>query len=224
MDPKNDENEKPMRRVEALETPRKEKWFEQDRLPRRIPRKAVHARGSAESRHAQAVFYLRNFDYESAFLWDRQPEATLAKVVCNLRNFHLQSREATIKLVREFFNPRARYNWSPAGIGLTWDLVEHYTPLLGILDQRAADQERADDLYDRAVDLILMMEPGGRVLASDLYAFFLSENSDLEPAPTAVAVGIAIGDVTGKSPASSKGKKYYSGFHLPGWFGLKAAA
>lgn len=191
---------------------------------RQSPRHWVHATGSSASLHAMAVFYLKQYDYESARLWDRKLVFTLAKVVCNLRRYYLQDREATIRLIREFFNPRFGYRWTAEGIGLTWELVAPYAPSLGIKDDTAVNRERADDLYDRVVDLVLELEPRGRVLFTDLYAHFLALNPDLDPVPTDVAFGIAVGDVTGKKSTPSKGKRYYSGFRIPKAGALPLAA
>lgn len=186
-----------------------------ERPPKKNPRRWVHATGSAESRHAMAVFYLKEFKHKVAFKWDRPSELTLARVVCNLRHYFLQSREMTVRLIQDFFNPRSHHVWSDEAIGLTWDLVAPYTPSMGLRDPTALNRERAADLYDLVVDFILTLEPGGRVLTADLYTVFLDMHPHLDPVPTEVAFGIAVGDVSGITSRSSKGRRYYSGFHLP---------
>ncbi len=194
------------------------------RPSKKNPRRWVHATGSPESLHAMAVFYLRNYKYEAARQMALLPEFTLAKVVCNLRHYYLQSREMTISLVLEHFNPRFWFPWCAEAIGLTWDLVEPYAPNMGLEDPTAVNRERAAELYDAVVDLVLMLEPGGRVLVSDLYQCFLALNPDIDPVPSETAFGIAVGDVTGKTSTPSRGKRYYSGFRLPSGLRVQAAA
>lgn len=187
------------------------------------PKQWVPATGAPVWREAQAIFYLRQFDHHNAWVNER-PAFTLAKVVCNLRNYHLQSKEETIKLIQEYFNPKCGLIWSPEGIGLTWELVEPYAPSLGLRDETTVKRERAADLYDLAVDLVLMLEPGGRVLCTDLYEFFLWLNPDLDPVPTDVAFGIAFGDATCRISTPSKNKRYWSGFRIPQRYKTLAAA
>ena len=49
-----------------------------DRPSKGHPRRWVHATGSPESLHAMAVFYLKQYDYESAFKWDIRVYRTTA--------------------------------------------------------------------------------------------------------------------------------------------------
>jgi hypothetical protein len=149
---------------------------------------------------------------------------TLAKVVCNLRKYYLQSKAQTVELIQTYYSPRYGYAWSAEAVELTWDLVEPYTPNMALVDETVVNRERADDLYDLVVDFSLLLEPGGRVLAADLYQFFLEQNPVMEWVPTDVAFGKAFGLVTGKKSASSQGKKYYSGFRIPEKVRLGAAA
>lgn len=190
---------------------------------KKSPRKWVHATGSPVWLEAQAITYLMQFDHGNAWVNDR-PAFTLAKVVCNLRNYHLQSKEETIELIMKYFNGKCGVMWSPEGIGLTWEMVEPYTPSLGLKDETAVRLELAAELYELAVDLVLMLEQGGRVLVTDLYAFFLEVNPDLDPVPTDVAFGIAFGDATCRKSTPSRSKRYWSGFRIPEEYRKKVAA
>lgn len=182
--------------------------------PQRNPRQWRCATGSEATIERKAAMYLKRFKYEAAAKFD-YPEFTLAKVVCNLRKYYKQSRQGTIRLVRGIFNPKCGIDWSSEGIGITWDLVEPYTPSLGLSNRAAVKRSDRDHLYEAVVDFVLLLEPGGRALTTDLFRLFLLLNPDVHPLPTDDAFGIAFGDVTCRTSRPSKGKRYYSGVRIP---------
>jgi hypothetical protein len=110
----------------------------------RRPLPWVKATGRPETLSRKAAEYLRVFDHQSAVRFDKDV-AILAKVISNLRNYYQQDAMQTTELVLGVFNPRAGTLWSPEGIKLTWDLVEGFTPLLGLTDETAVALRRATD-------------------------------------------------------------------------------
>lgn len=172
----------------------------------------VTAAGTLQSRQTMAAFYLANFDHRTAAIFD-QPVMTMAKAVCNLRYYFRLDAEQTAELMLAHFNPRARYRWSEAGILLTWELVEGFTPLLGLTDKDAVAKHQLADLEEDAIDLLAHTLSGGRVSTEALFARFKEWNPDVET--NEVAFGRVVTSLTGISSHSSKGKRYYSGFHLP---------
>ena len=137
----------------------------------------------------------------------------LAKVICNLRNYYLQSAEQTVELVRSVFNPKSWQVWSPEGVKLAWELVEGYTPSLGLSDEKAVAKQRAALIENEVMDLIAWTKSGGRVSGEDLRAVFAEWNPDLNVTPR--EFGLAVKAVTGLSTRTSNGTRYWVGFHLP---------
>ena len=156
--------------------------------------------------------YLRVFDYKEAAGFDSDV-AILGKVVCNLRNYYRQSAEQTVELVTGVFNPKAWTPWSPEGIKLAWDLVEGFTPSLGLSDEKAVAKQRAALIEDEVVDLIAWTRSGGRVSGEDLLAVFTAWNPDLLVTPR--EFGAAVKAVTGLTQKPSNGIYYWVGFRLP---------
>lgn len=68
---------------------------------------------------------------------------TLAKVVCNLRNFYHQDAEATVEWIRNHYNEKSGFNWTPEGIRLAWELSEGFTPSLGLEHKDAKAKQKA---------------------------------------------------------------------------------
>jgi hypothetical protein len=87
------------------------------------------ASGTPEQREEQAAYYLRIYRHDLAFIFD-QPEFTLLKVVCNLRNYFGMDLDQTVKLVRALYNLMADTPWSREGISLAWELVAGYSASL----------------------------------------------------------------------------------------------
>lgn len=173
----------------------------------------VPATGTLETRLGKATFYLlHEFDYEQARSFDH-PVMALAKAVCNLRHYHRLPLEDGVRLVQEHFNPRAGDTWSPEGIRLAWDLVEPFTPSLGLRDEKARAQRQARLLEDLVVDLIAWTVPGGRVLDKDLLRVFRQWNPDFEI--TGNAFSRTVKAVTGMGKLRSNGKDFWVGFQLP---------
>jgi len=178
----------------------------------RRPLPWVKATGRPETLSRKAAGYLRVFDHQSAVRFDKDV-VILAKVICNLRNYYQQDAEQTAELILGVFNSRAGTHWSPEGVKLTWDLVEGFTPLLGLSDEAAVAQRRSADLEDAVVDLIAYTKSGGRVSGEDLRDLFAEWNPDLQFTP--VAFGIAVKAVTGLRTKTLHGTRYWVGFHLP---------
>ena len=172
----------------------------------------VIATGRPETLSRKAAEYLRVFDYRSAAPFDLDT-AILAKVVCNLRNYYLQSAAQTVELVLSVFNPKSWQEWSPEGIKLAWELVEGFTPSLGLSDEKAVAKQRAALIEDAVVDLIAWTKSGGRVSGEDLRAVFAEWNPDLPVTP--VEFAIAVKAVTGLKTKTSNGTRYWVGFQLP---------
>ena len=162
----------------------------------------------------QASYYLHGFDHEQARLMD-PPVVILAKVVCNLRNYYQQDQASTVRLIRDHFNARGRYAWSPEGISLTWEEVKRFTPSLGLADEKAIAKQRLAFLENEVVDLIAWTKPGGRVWDKDLEKVFREWNPDLEIEFTGNLFSRAVKAVTGMSKTPSNGRFYWEGFHLP---------
>jgi hypothetical protein len=173
----------------------------------------VPSSSAPATRRDQATFYLlKELDYENARRFDH-PVLTLAKAVCNLRHYHRQDRENTVRLIQEHFNPRAGDTWSPEAIRLTWDLVERFTPSLGLRDEDARVKQRKLVLEGEVVELIAWTLPGGRVAADELLEVFRQWNPDLEV--TGNAFTRAVQAVTGLRKLRSNGTDWWVGFHLP---------
>ena len=172
----------------------------------------VIATGRPETLSRKAAEYLRVFDYKEAAGFDSDV-AILGKVVCNLRNYYRQSAEQTVELVTGVFNPKAWTAWSPEGIKLAWDLVEGFTPSLGLSDEKAVAKQRAALIEDEVVDLIAWTRSGGRVSGEDLLAVFTAWNPDLLVTPR--EFGAAVKAVTGQSTVPIHGVRFWVGFHLP---------
>jgi hypothetical protein len=172
----------------------------------------VVATGRPETLSRKAAGYLRVFDYKEAAGFDSDV-AILAKVVCNLRNYYRQSAEQTVELVQSVFNPKSWQVWSPEGIKLAWDLVEGFTPSLGLSDEKAVAKQRAALIEDAVIDLIAWTKSGGRVSGDDLLAVFAAWNPDLPVTPR--EFGVAVKAVTGQSTVPIHGVRYWVGFHLP---------
>lgn len=162
----------------------------------------------------QASYYLHGFDHEQARLMD-PPVVILAKVVCNLRNYYRQDQASTVRLIRDHFNPKAGYAWSPEGIRLTWEEVARFTPSLGLADEKAIAKQRLAFLENEVVDLIAWTVPGGRVWDKELEQVFREWNPELELEFKGNSFSRAVKAVTGLSKSYSNGKGYWVGFHLP---------
>ena len=176
----------------------------------------VVATGSADTRERKAATYLQEFDHDIPFRRE-MPEVTLAKVVCNLRNFHQQDEEMTVKLIRSLYNNHAGFNWSPDGIRLAWKLVEKFTPSLGLADEQAKAKQWAAFLENEVIDLLAWTKPGGRVSGKDLLDTFLEWNPELEPhlKENSNTFSRAVKAVTGLTQKSSNCIYYWIGIHLP---------
>lgn len=175
----------------------------------------VAATGSPTTRRSQATYYLlQAFDYKESWLKDHA-EVSLAKVVCNLRNYYRLDADATTELVQEHFNPRTVfYDWSAEAIRLTWELVEGFTPTLGLRDEKARAKQRQRALEDEVLDLLAWVKLGGRVLDDDLLKVFRDWNPHMEV--TANAFSRAVASLTGGIPKRrSNGQGYWEGFHIP---------
>jgi hypothetical protein len=173
----------------------------------------VEATGSPALLSDKATFYvMKVFDYESARKFD-EPLMILAKVVCNLRNYFRQGETATVRLVSDYFNPKSDYAWSPEGIRLVWELVEGFSPSLGLADETAQAMHRAAFLQREVIYLLSHVQPGGRVSNRELMGTFTAWNPELEV--TSNAFTRAVQAVTGLTKLRSNGIDYWVGFHLP---------
>lgn len=173
----------------------------------------VPASGSATVREGKAVYYLtKAVDYKiySEF---NQPVEILAKVVCNLRKYYGQDQDATVRLIQKHFNPKSDYKWSAEGIRLTWEMVEPYTPSLGLVDEMAVAKHEAAFLENEVIDLVASTKIGGKVWDHDLLAEFQRKNPEIQV--TLHAFTKAVNLVTGMKKTNSNGKRYWVGFHLP---------
>jgi hypothetical protein len=184
-------------------------------LPRNGPinrRKWVTATGTPEQKEEQAAFYLRIFDHAHARYFD-QPEFSLLKVICNLRNYHGMSKDQTVILMRELFNPKLETPWSNEAICLAWDLVADYTPWLGLTDVNAIAMQKAIEIEDAVVDLLAYTRSGHRTTTDEFFATFRAWNPDLETTKTAVSR--AVHEITGIKTTGYEEGRCYKGFHLP---------
>lgn len=137
----------------------------------------------------------------------------LARIICNLRKYHTQSRESTIRIILDHFNPYSDWIWTAEEIGLIWDLVGSYTPSLGISDKDAVAKRAAAELYEEVVDLVLELLPNGQVSMVDLYRYFQATHPNLQV--TKNAFGRAFYAVTGIRSSKVGSVRYYKGFRLP---------
>lgn len=172
----------------------------------------VTAAGTLQSRQTMAAFYLKDFDHRIAAIFD-QPVMTMGKAVCNLRYYYRLNAKQSAELMLAHFNPKAHYRWSEDGIMLAWELTEGFTPSLGLSDKDAVAKHQLADLEVDVIDLLARTLSGGRVSTEALFARFKELNPEADT--NEVAFGRVVTSLTGISSHSSKGKRYYSGFHLP---------
>lgn len=172
----------------------------------------VKATGTPETLSRKAAQYLRVFDHERAAWYDLDT-MILAKVVCNLRHYYQQSADQTVQLIVTLFNPKAWDVWSAEAVRLTWDLVEGFTPSLGLTDERAKAKHRAALIENEVVDLIAWTRQGERVSSEELRNTFMEWYPDLPVTPREFAT--AVRAVTGQSTVAIHGTRYWVGFHLP---------
>ncbi len=184
-----------------------------------LPRKgAVNRRpwAAASGNHAlrekQAAHYLRIFNHENAMLFDA-PVFTMLKVVCNLRNRFGMDQQQAAMLMKCLFNPKLKNPWTQEGIALAWNLVADYTPGLGLRDAKAIAKQRKFDIEEEVTELLAHTRPGSRVEIHALLAVLNEWFPDLHASAT--ELGRAVRAITGIRSGTSKGKCYYSGFHLP---------
>lgn len=199
--------------LHALKTARITDPIAKPRALRMRQKAWVAAAGTLEQRQTMAAFYLVGFDHRTAAIFD-EPVATMAKVVCNLRYYYRLNAKQTADLMLAHFNAKSRYRWSEEGILLTWELVQGFTPSLGLSDKDAVAKHELADLEDDVVDFLSRVLPGGRVSVEVLYAGFKASNPEVDT--NEIAFGRVVTSLTGISSKSSKGKRFYSGFHLPG--------
>lgn len=173
----------------------------------------VKASGSLKSRLEMARFYLKEeFDYETYATFD-QPEVILAKVVCNLRNYHGLDAKNTVNLITTYFNQQSPDKWSKEAVRLTWEQVERFTPDLGLIDPDAISKQRMKDQENDLVDLIAYTRSGGRVSLPELMKVFRDWFPEHEIYPK--VFGKVVKEITGIKARSSNGITYYDGLHLP---------
>jgi hypothetical protein len=171
----------------------------------------VRSTGPPATLYRRAAFYLTAFDYQEAAIWDLDT-MILARVICNLRNYYQQDADQTVKLITKYFHRHSWEVWTPEAIRLTWELVEPYTPSLGLADEDAQSMRRMAELEDEVADLIAHTRSGGRVPTSDLFALFKAWHPDFEV--DVRVFGKAVKAVTGIDSKSSNSERYYEGFHL----------
>lgn len=172
----------------------------------------VKSANSPDILNQQAAHYLLIFDYRKAAKFSLAVEI-LAKVVCNLRNYYSQSADQTVRLIQQLFNPKSHVMWSPEGIRLVWELVEPYTPSLGLVDEKAIAKQKAMLVRQEVAYLLEWTVPDGRTLDADLLAVFREWNPEIEI--TSNLFSRAVKAVTGLSKFYSNSKGYWVGFHLP---------
>lgn len=194
-------------------TPRK-------RMRHRLPRNGARRRlcwstasGTSDQREEMAAMYLRLFDHKEARKFD-EPGLTLAKVVCNLRNYHGMSKEQTVMLIKAMFNPKLETPWSNEAICLAWELVSDYTPWLGITDVDGIARQKAVEIEDAVVDLLAHTRLGDRATTDAFFASFRAWNPDLKTAKTAVSHAVHEVAAIKTVPYRDEGR-CYPGFHLP---------
>lgn len=173
----------------------------------------VPASGPPEVCLDKAMYYLLFvFDYQEFRELDA-PEWILAKVVCNLRNYYLQDQDSTVRLIQKHFNPKSDERWSEEAIRLTWELVEPFTPYLGLADVDAQSKHRVAEIEEEMTYLLAYTRSGGRVPLPDLFAQYREWYPDREVENE--VLGKAVKAITGIDSKPSNGVRYYYGFHLP---------
>ncbi len=176
------------------------------------PRKYRTATGSEVTRKLKAVFFLSRIDYEHAYIFEPL-EMTLAKAVCNLRYFHKQTVEQTVKLIHDYFNHHTRIRWSNQTIERMWYDIEGYSPDLGLRDETAMARELVLEVEDEiAMFLGINTKLGGRSSVPALRQLFDAINPAMKV--TKEAFGRAVKSITGEESHPSNGTRYYDGFHI----------
>jgi len=110
--------------------------------------------------------------------------------------------------------------WSAEAIALTWELVEDFTPSLGLSDRDAVTARKNREREDNLIDLLSYLIPDneGRMFCTDLYRIYTEWFPDDSPIKS-TAIGIALKAVTGieSRSISVRGKKGagYKVFRLP---------
>ena len=137
----------------------------------------------------------------------------LAKTVCNLRRYYKQNKKQTIRIIVSIYNPISRINWSVEDIGLIWELVEAYTPSLGLKDEQAKAKQQQLDLIREMEYVISQLPKGGKISVPEFMDLLKSWNPDIDP--TGKAVGDAMRIIKDEVSRPSNGTSYYHGFHLP---------
>lgn len=170
------------------------------------------ARGDADWLERQAAFYLECFDHEQARFFDRDA-FILLKVVCNVRNYYGMTQEQTVNLVRSHFNPKSNVIWTQEAIALAWELVENYTPWLGLNDPRAIAERHQREVEEEVKELLAFTRAGGRVNTEDFYRMFKDWFPDLEAGKGTVSK--AVHEITGKVSVPYREGRCYPGFHFP---------
>lgn len=171
-----------------------------------------HAYGSERSRLEGARYYLGVIDHEQAEYFD-PPAIVLAKAICNLRNYYALGKEQTIELIRRFYNPRCRINWSAEDVGLTWDLVERFVPSLWLADDRYLSERRAAAIRLEVGSILDRLTPGGKIPVEEMRRLLAAWDPSLSAAPR--ELGKAMKALTGKVSKGLNGVPHYYGFQLP---------
>lgn len=172
----------------------------------------VKESGTKATLERKAAQYLRSFNHNTPFRRE-MPEMTLAKVVCNLRNYYQQDAETTVRLIQSLYNGACGYKWTPEGIRLAWELSEPYTPSLGLADKDAKSKKEGAEIEDEMTDLLAYTRSGGRVSLPDLFALFREWYPEREVENE--VLGKAVKAITGIRSKPSNSVRYYYGFHLP---------
>jgi hypothetical protein len=170
------------------------------------------AYGSAKSRYEQARFYIELIDHKEMEKFDK-PLIVLAKTVCNLRNYHAQTKDQTIELIQGRYNKLSRINWSAEDIALIWDLVEGYVPSLWLQDERYLSEKRRSELQRELKEVLKRLTPGGRIKVTDMQEVLKQWDPTLDPSTK--ALGDAMRALTGSASKSSNSVAYYYDFQLP---------
>lgn len=181
-----------------------------DRLATRKP--WVKSSGPPETLFRRAAYYLSAFDYKAAAVWDLDTPILL-HVVCNLRNYYQQDADQTVRLISWHFNSKSWEVWSPEAVRLAWELVEPYTPSLGLTDEDARSRQRVAEIEDEVTDLIAYTRSGGEVSVEKLFALYQEWFPDREIDRR--LFGKAVNAVTGIKSKPKNGRRSYVGFHLP---------
>jgi len=172
----------------------------------------VKATAHKKTLEEKAVHYLEIFNHDTPFRRE-MPEMTLAKVVCNLRNYYQQDAEATLRLIQSLYNGKCGYEWTPEGIRLAWELSEPYTPSLGLADEDAQSKMRVAEIEGEMADILAYTRSGGRVSLPDLFALFREWYPEREVENE--VLGKTVNAITGIRSKPSNSVRYYYGFHLP---------